>query len=82
MHKLRNAVIMSVRCASHALGATARGGNLRVEQSMHTQMYAEQTMKVSPTLIMVNQLLALSSMELQHMVRAEIENVTRSRGRF
>src|SRR5438552_19014268 len=44
-----------------------------VDQSMHAQMYTEQTMRVSPTLIMVNQLLALSSMELQHMVRAEIE---------
>src|SRR5438132_7054454 len=40
---------------------------------MHPQMYTEQTMRVSPTLIMVNQLLALSSMELQRMVRAEIE---------
>ncbi len=44
-----------------------------MDQSMHAQMYTEQTMKVSPTLIMVNQLLALSSMELQNMVRAEIE---------
>src|SRR4051812_15583076 len=40
---------------------------------MHAQMSAEQTMRVSPTLIMVNQLLALSSMELQHLVRTEIE---------
>src|SRR5205085_9576642 len=40
---------------------------------MHAQMYTEQTMRVSPTLIMVNQLLSLSSMELQHMVRAELE---------
>ncbi len=30
-------------------------------------------MRVSPTLIMVNQLLALSSVELQHMVRTELE---------
>lgn len=30
-------------------------------------------MRVSPTLIMVNQLLALSSVELQHMVGAELE---------
>ncbi len=44
-----------------------------MDQSMHAQMYTEQTMRVSPTLIMVNQLLALSSMELQHMVHAEIE---------
>ena len=42
---------------------------------MDQQMQAvqEQTMRVSPTLIMVNQLLALSSIELQHMVRAELE---------
>src|ERR1043165_7745271 len=40
---------------------------------MHVQMYTEQTMRVSPTLIMVNQLLALSSLELQHMVLAEME---------
>src|SRR5262245_20052123 len=44
-----------------------------VEQSISQHMYAEQTMKVSPTLIMVNQLLALSSHELQHIVRAEME---------
>lgn len=40
---------------------------------MQGQMIAEQTMRVSPTLIMVNQLLALSSVELQHMVRSELE---------
>src|SRR5438552_2499788 len=40
---------------------------------MQAQMYTEQTMRVSPTLIMVNQLLALSSLELQHMVHTEIE---------
>ncbi|MEO8288453.1 MAG: RNA polymerase factor sigma-54 [Chloroflexota bacterium] len=38
------------------------------------QMVPEQSMRVSPTLIMVNQILALSSLELQQMVRAEIEN--------
>jgi len=37
------------------------------------QMLPEQSVRVSPTLIMVNQLLALSSIELQHMVRAELE---------
>src|SRR5512141_2233496 len=37
------------------------------------QMMPEQSVRVSPTLIMVNQLLALSSIELQHMVRAELE---------
>jgi RNA polymerase sigma-54 factor len=42
-----------------------------VDQNM--QAVQEQTMRVSPTLIMVNQLLALSSIELQHMVRAELE---------
>ncbi len=42
-----------------------------MDQSM--QMVPEQAMRVSPTLIMVNQLLALSSLELQQMVRAELE---------
>jgi RNA polymerase sigma-54 factor len=42
-----------------------------VDQSMQT--VPEQTMRVSPTLIMVNQLLALSSIELQQMVHAELE---------
>jgi RNA polymerase sigma-54 factor len=42
-----------------------------VDQQMQTVQ--EQSMRVSPTLIMVNQLLALSSIELQHMVRAELE---------
>jgi RNA polymerase sigma-54 factor len=45
----------------------------QLDQSLSQHQYAEQTMKVSPTLIMVNQLLALSSLELQHVVRAEIE---------
>src|SRR5437588_11068856 len=40
---------------------------------MQMDMVPEQTARVSPTLIMVNQLLALSSLELQHMVRTEIE---------
>lgn len=40
---------------------------------MQMQSVQEQTMRVSPTLIMVNQLLALSSIELQHMVRSELE---------
>ena len=38
------------------------------------QMVPEQAMKVSPTLIMVNQLLALSSLELQHAVLNELED--------
>lgn len=42
-----------------------------MDQSM--QMVPEQSMRVSPTLIMVNQLLALSSLELQQMVRTELE---------
>jgi RNA polymerase sigma-54 factor len=45
-----------------------------VDQNMHMQAVQEQSAKVSPTLIMVNQLLALSSMELQHMVRVELED--------
>src|SRR4051812_30520210 len=40
---------------------------------MQLQMGPEQSVRVSPTLIMVNQLLALSSIELQHVVRAELE---------
>jgi RNA polymerase sigma-54 factor len=36
-------------------------------------MVPEQSVKVSPTLIMVNQLLALSSLELQQMVHTELE---------
>src|SRR5437867_13321334 len=47
----------------------------QVDQNMQMQSVQEQsmTMRVSPTLIMVNQLLALSSIELQHIVRAELE---------
>lgn len=45
-----------------------------MDQNMQMQMVPEQTMKVSPTLIMVNQLLALSSLELQHAVLAELED--------
>ncbi|MFL5734945.1 MAG: RNA polymerase factor sigma-54 [Chloroflexia bacterium] len=44
-----------------------------MDQSMQPQMVAEQTARVSPTLIMVNQLLALSSQELVQMVHAELE---------
>src|SRR6476660_1918818 len=40
---------------------------------MQAQMVPEQSQRVSPTLIMVNQLLALSSIELQHVVRSELE---------
>ena len=40
---------------------------------MQMQVIPEQTAKVSPTLIMVNQMLALSSLELQHVVHAELE---------
>ena len=43
-----------------------------MDQSMH--MLPEQTVRVSPTLIMVNQLLALSSLELEQIVRAELED--------
>lgn len=43
-----------------------------MDQNM--QMVPEQSMKVSPTLIMVNQLLALSSLELQHAVLNELED--------
>ncbi len=42
-----------------------------MDQSMQT--VPEQTMRVSPTLIMVNQLLALSSLELLQIVHAELE---------
>lgn len=45
-----------------------------MDQNMQMQMVPEQTMRVSPTLIMVNQLLALSSLELQHVVRVELED--------
>jgi RNA polymerase sigma-54 factor len=43
-----------------------------LDQSL--DMVAEQSARVSPTLIMVNQLLALSSLELQQMVHAELES--------
>lgn len=45
-----------------------------MDQNMQMQMVPEQSMRVSPTLIMVNQLLALSSMELQHAVLNELED--------
>ncbi len=45
-----------------------------MDQNMQMQMVPEQTMRVSPTLIMVNQLLALSSMELQHAVLNELDD--------
>ncbi len=45
-----------------------------MDQNMHLQMVPDHAMKVSPTLIMVNQLLALSSMELQHVVCVELED--------
>jgi len=45
-----------------------------VDQNMHMQVVPEQSVRVSPTLIMVNQLLALSSLELQHVVRVELED--------
>jgi RNA polymerase sigma-54 factor len=44
-----------------------------MDQNMQAQMVTDQTMRVSPTLIMVNQLLALSSQELLNMVHAELE---------
>lgn len=44
-----------------------------MDQSLQMVPEQAQTMRVSPTLIMVNQLLALSSQELQQMVRAELE---------
>lgn len=37
-------------------------------------MNAEQTMRVSPSLVAVNQILALSSQELQQEIRKELEN--------
>lgn len=43
-----------------------------MDQGMQLEMVQEQGMRVSPTLIMVNQLLALSSLELQHVVRTEL----------
>ena len=43
-----------------------------MDQNMHLQTFQEQTARVSPTLIMVNQVLALSSIELQHMVTSEL----------
>lgn len=45
-----------------------------MDQNMQMQVVPEQSMKVSPTLIMVNQLLALSSLELQHAVLNELED--------
>jgi RNA polymerase sigma-54 factor len=45
-----------------------------LDQNMQMDMVPEQTVRVSPTLIMVNQLLALSSLELQHVVRTELED--------
>ncbi len=45
-----------------------------MDQNMQIEMMPEQAMRVSPTLIMVNQLLALSSLELQQMVRVELED--------
>jgi RNA polymerase sigma-54 factor len=47
-----------------------------MDQEMQLQPVQEQTMtvKVSPTLIMVNQLLALSSLELQRIVHLELED--------
>lgn len=45
-----------------------------MDQNMQMQVVPEQAMRVSPTLIMVNQLLALSSMELQHAVLNELED--------
>lgn len=44
-----------------------------MDQNMQMQVVPEQSMRVSPTLIMVNQLLALSSLELQHVVRTELD---------
>jgi len=43
----------------------------RLDQNL--QMVPEQTARVSPTLIMVNQLLALSSLELQQIVHVELD---------
>ncbi len=44
-----------------------------MDQNMQMHVVPEQSMRVSPTLIMVNQLLALSSLELQHVVRTELD---------
>ena len=40
---------------------------------MQNYMSPDQSLRVSPTLIMVNSLLAASSLELQQMVQAELE---------
>ncbi len=45
-----------------------------MDQNVQMRVVPEQAMRVSPTLIMVNQLLALSSLELQHMVHVELED--------
>ncbi len=47
-----------------------------MDQELQMQAVHEQTMtmRVSPTLIMVNQLLTLSSLELQHIVHLELED--------
>src|SRR5437764_281641 len=41
--------------------------------SLPISMTPEQTLRVSPTLIMVNSLLAASSLELQQMVQTELD---------
>jgi RNA polymerase sigma-54 factor len=60
--------------AAHWQGLSARlvprGVSHRVDLSL--QANQEQSLKVSPTLIVLNQLLALSSMELQQLVQQEI----------
>jgi len=44
-----------------------------LDQNLQMHVLPEQSARVSPTLIMVNQLLALSSIELQHLVHSELE---------
>src|SRR5215211_1136877 len=46
-----------------------------MDSNLDLQIYTtpEQSLRVSPTLIMVNSLLAVSSLELQQMVHTELE---------
>src|SRR6476660_4624432 len=48
-------------------------GKMDTNLDMQNYMSPDQSLRVSPTLIMVNSLLAASSLELQQMVQAELE---------
>jgi RNA polymerase sigma-54 factor len=65
-------IIMALRLVRDFRGRLMSQEVFCVDQNL--QMVPEQSVRVSPTLIMVNQLLALSSLELQQMVRAEMED--------